>query len=155
MDSKNLLVKYLHPFDNINNVLKACLIVKKIYCKTKNNFFEINQILKQFDIQISDHETLNFIDKIQLYPLYYPYEFISNIDQFNKELFNITITNQTQTITIESPALKCSYCIEKVSTSNKDNWFKFSTPAWAKDAILYNKSKIGKDFNLKYFLIIK
>ncbi len=134
--------QYLKPFDNINDLIKAIVIVNKIFSPKKKNFEQIQQFiycLVAKDLTIL--ETKNFIEKVTIYKTHYPLEIISELDQFQDKLFYHAVNQQEKSLVLISPAEKCYFCLN--STEN----FKYSSLIYSKDSILYSIDKIRKLMN--------
>ena len=148
---KETIDQYFKPFENINDLVKAIIIVDKIYSPKKQNFEQIQQCLYgllAIDLTVSVIKA--FIDKVTIYRSYYPLQIISELDKFQDELFNYSLEKQLQSIVLFSPADKCYFC----PISTKD-WFKYNSPKYSKNSLLYSIDKIrNKIFFLKFFIII-
>jgi hypothetical protein len=127
------------PFYNITDFIKAVLIVEKLFCNTKKNHHEVNKCINALVENINDNELVNFIIMITSYPKIYPYEIITNIEQFIQQIDIFSLQHNGTSLTLQSPATKCIY-------GNFDNkfWYEFVHPKFLKDPILYGHSKIEK-----------
>ncbi len=136
---KVTLKQYITPFSDINQFIKALMIVSKIYCSTKQNFKQVHLYITNLITPLTEVEVQNFVQKVTLYPLHYPYQQVVQLEKFKCEIIEFAEENKSQSITIISEAMKCSFCPE-----SPHDWFEFNTPPLAKDVTLYSMNKIGK-----------
>lgn len=127
------------PFENIHDYIKSVIIINKLYCKTKNNTQEIQQCIQSLVGTVSEIEINRFISIAINCTRKHPYEILSNIDEFKAKIDQYCIEHDRTSVTIESSATKCLFCLE-----SKSQWFIYANPIFGKDAVLFTKSKIGE-----------
>lgn len=126
------------PFANIHDYIKSVIIVNKLYCKTKNNIQEIHQCIQSLVGAVLETDISRFISLVINCKRKHPYEILSNIDEFKEKIQQYCIEHDKASFIIESPATKCSFCLESNS-----QWFVYASPPLSKEAILFSISKIG------------
>jgi hypothetical protein len=129
------------PFLDITSYLMALIIIKKIYCKRKNNFMYIHKVLSHFVNQSNESQTKTFIGFILANQKQYnnPFDFINNIDKFHDKLYKYCLKEKHPSLIIDSPANMCEFCA--ISSAN---WYVYNSPQFFKNGILYGVNRIGK-----------
>ena len=96
----------------------------------------INQVLS---LTIKYYELDDFVQKIVSYPGQYAYGFIKDFDEFQKQLFNYSTSNQQHNLVITPTIDQCQNCNNKLP-----NWFTYKNSDFGKDPILYTTQDISK-----------
>ena len=86
MDFKN----YLLPFSNMDNMLHAIQIIKRLL-NVKEKNFEIAQCINEClpnNTNITEEDIKIFIDKLINYESFYPQTFFENYENIDQEITN-------------------------------------------------------------------
>jgi hypothetical protein len=87
MDFKN----YLHPFSNMDDMLHAIQIIKRLLNVKEKNFREIAQCINEClpnNTNITEEDIKIFIDKLISYESFYPQTFFENYENIDQEITN-------------------------------------------------------------------
>lgn len=131
--------EFFDIFGNTTNYLKACFIVEKLNKKPKPDYELIQHSFKELiSIDLELQKIKNFAQKITNYPIIYPFEFMTNIDNFKQNLIRFAINNEKPSIILTSPALQCNNC-----SLDTPNWFLFCKNQSNNIPMLYSDMSIG------------
>ena len=138
-ESKITLQDYLAPFSNVEQFLKAIIVVSRVYCDTKHNIELVNKYISSIITQITDVQCKSFVQRIINYPANYPIQLLLKFEEFNADIMKYAEETDNQSITLRSPSQRCLFCVESPS-----EWFDYLMPTFYRDATLYSTHFIGK-----------
>ena len=96
MSNTQQINKYITPLSDINNFIKAIIIIDKIYCKTKKNYKQITECITQLVQPVEQSDITKLVQNIFTYQDLYPFEIISNFQQFTNDVISFSIEGQEQ-----------------------------------------------------------
>lgn len=79
--------EYLRPFLNMDMMLHATQIIKRLMNTKEKNFLEIAQAINScLLLNLSSQDVATFIDKINSYQSWYPNSFFKDFDEIDKKI---------------------------------------------------------------------
>lgn len=137
--NQKLLSDHLHPFANLEDYIKAIVVVNCFYSQKEPNFSIIYQCITQkVKIDIDKFELRKFVDRVTTSPNEYAFLFISNISDFKDSIDNYAMEINQPTISLGSPATNCIFCL-----NSGQYWFQYFIPKFNKITTLYLSGKIS------------
>ncbi len=127
------------PFNSLVDYLKAIIVIKRLYCQTKNNLDQTYKCINELVTKLTFVEFNTFLSLVLCYPEKYTLNIIYDLTEFNQTLVNYCVEKTVQSDTIISPAAKCCFC----TNNNNEDWFEFKSPQFNRDPILYRADRIG------------
>ena len=91
----------LHPFDNIGIYMQALLIISKVYNEKKQNFIDLAISIKHIlKLESNTSDIIKFVQLVIQYPTKFGYTFITNYEDYNKQLISTLLAADQTTLTI-------------------------------------------------------
>ena len=137
----------LHPFDNIGIYMQALLIISKVYNEKKQNFIDLAISIKHIlKLESNTSDIIKFVQLVIQYPTKFGFTFITNYEDYNKQLISTLLAADQTTLTITPQLNKCHKCPNSVLI--------VKNPPLTKQAVLYTTSGSGKFFLCGFFQLL-
>jgi hypothetical protein len=127
------------PFDNITQFLSVMQIVQATYCTKKKNHEQVTENINTLiGLNIDKKLIYNFIEKLNVYPTSFGFDFIKNQQTLNGQLVELCTRNGRPSRVLNPNIENCIFCPKSPQSGLIIKNFIFN-----KEPILYTDNSIG------------